>query len=228
MDDATGVPGESKACTGCGEVKSLTDFSYDKRHADGRQSQCRTCTKARQQRWKEAGREHYLELRQAEHQRRKPKAAAYQKANQERLTRAARERRAALTGAALEAVRERHRAASAAYLRAHPEVCAERIRAWQHAHPEKATQAVHRRRARKHGNGDCEDFTRAEIGDRDGWVCWLCDLPVDPGLRWPARMSQSLDHVIPLALGGEHTRANSRLAHWICNVRRGADRKRAA
>jgi 5-methylcytosine-specific restriction endonuclease McrA len=33
--------------------------------------------------------------------------------------------------------------------------------------------------------------------------------------------------VIPLSLGGHHTQANSRIAHWICNVRRGADRKRA-
>ena len=35
-------------------------------------------------------------------------------------------------------------------------------------------------------------------------------------------MSASLDHVMPLIAGGQHTRHNTQIAHWICNVRKGA------
>ena len=34
-------------------------------------------------------------------------------------------------------------------------------------------------------------------------------------------MSATLDHVIPLAKGGAHARANVRCAHLICNLRKG-------
>ena len=231
MDDAT-CDEPSKLCTKCGELKPLAAFSYDRRHADGRQSQCRACTKIRQKRWKEADREHYLELKRQEHLRNREQRLAsmnaYRATYRELLRQRARDRTTSLTDEELEARRARHRQASAAYLQRHPDLCAQRIRAWQRANPDKGAQAVYRRRAWKHGNGDCERFARTEIGERDGWVCWLCDLPVDPALNWPDRMCQSLDHVVPLSLGGTHTRDNSRIAHWICNVRRGAGRKLAA
>lgn len=37
------------------------------------------------------------------------------------------------------------------------------------------------------------------------------------------KSAPTLDHVIPLAKGGEHSRANVRCAHFICNSRRGAN-----
>lgn len=46
--------------------------------------------------------------------------------------------------------------------------------------------------------------------------------PVDPGVAWPDLMCASLDHIIPLVAHGEHSTANTQLAHWICNVRKGA------
>ena len=61
-----------------------------------------------------------------------------------------------------------------------------------------------------------------EIYERDGWTCRLCMQPVDPALRWPDPLSASLDHVVPLAANGAHSRGNTQLAHWLCNVRKGA------
>ena len=43
----------------------------------------------------------------------------------------------------------------------------------------------------------------------------------DQSLPWPYPQSQSLDHLIPLARGGRHTRSNSQITHLICNLRRG-------
>ncbi len=61
-----------------------------------------------------------------------------------------------------------------------------------------------------------------EVFERDGWVCGICGQLIDPVLKWPEPRSASLDHVLPLAAGGEHTRANTQAAHLICNIRKGA------
>lgn len=67
-----------------------------------------------------------------------------------------------------------------------------------------------------------EDFDRAEVFARDGWMCQLCDRPVDPSIEYPDAMSVSLDHVIPLSRGGEHSRANTQCSHLGCNNRKRA------
>ncbi|WP_432050298.1 HNH endonuclease [Verrucosispora sp. NA02020] len=61
---------------------------------------------------------------------------------------------------------------------------------------------------------------RTRVGERDGWCCGICQNPIDPTLRAPHPKSQSLDHVIPLAEGGPHTYANTRISHLRCNVLR--------
>lgn len=60
------------------------------------------------------------------------------------------------------------------------------------------------------------------VYDRDGWRCQLCRRPVDRALDGNARMGPTLDHVVPLALGGEHSYANTQLAHRRCNLAKGA------
>jgi hypothetical protein len=219
------APGEpSKACSTCRETKPLTAFSTDKRKKDGRQARCLECHSAYKKRRAADNPEHVRTLRQAEYQRNKATYRQWQEDNREKRAQWHQAWEASLTPEQREARQATHRAASAAYLARNPELCAERIKAWQQANPDKGINAVHRRRARKRDNGDSEEFTREEIGQRDGWICGICTEPVDPLLEWPDLWSQSLDHVIPLAHGGPHTRANSRIAHWICNVRRGANR----
>jgi 5-methylcytosine-specific restriction endonuclease McrA len=80
--------------------------------------------------------------------------------------------------------------------------------------------ADQRRRARKAGS-TVEKFTSREIFERDGWRCGICRRKVNADLRWPDPLSASLDHIVPLSLDGGHTRANVRLAHLDCNVKRG-------
>lgn len=76
------------------------------------------------------------------------------------------------------------------------------------------------RRARKSGV-TAEVFSPVEIYDRDAWICGICGGDIDSGARYPDPLSVSLDHVIPLSLGGPHSRSNTRPAHLQCNVRRG-------
>ena len=64
---------------------------------------------------------------------------------------------------------------------------------------------------------------RREVYERDGWVCGLCDLPIDPNLRWPDKWSASLDHVVPQShmLIPDHSASNLRAVHLQCNSMRG-------
>lgn len=66
-----------------------------------------------------------------------------------------------------------------------------------------------------------EVFDRREIFERDGWVCQICLAPVDRIVPWPDPASPSLDHIVPIALGGKHERANAQTSHLACNVRKG-------
>lgn len=66
-----------------------------------------------------------------------------------------------------------------------------------------------------------ENIRPADVYERDEWVCGICSTPVDRTLAYPDPMSPSLDHVLPLSLGGHHTMENVALAHLSCNVRKG-------
>jgi hypothetical protein len=61
-----------------------------------------------------------------------------------------------------------------------------------------------------------ERFTLRQIGDRDGWVCQLCRLPVDPHTTRAenAALVASIDHIERY---GPHTRENVQLTHLWCN-----------
>lgn len=86
---------------------------------------------------------------------------------------------------------------------------------------ERQTAQWHRRRAWKRGAG-YERFTRKSIYERDGWLCKLCGDPVDRSDDPDPHLRPSLDHILPLARGGAHSRSNVQCAHWICNSRKAA------
>ena len=76
-----------------------------------------------------------------------------------------------------------------------------------------------RRRARKFGV-EYEPVNRRHVLDRDGWRCGICKRPIDKTLKHPHPMSPTLDHIVPMAVGGGHTYLNCQAAHFMCNVRK--------
>jgi 5-methylcytosine-specific restriction endonuclease McrA len=83
-----------------------------------------------------------------------------------------------------------------------------------------------RERARKKGVPS-QYYTRQQLFDRDGYDCYLCNLPVEltanhivgqPG--W--ELYPHVDHVIPLALGGHDILSNVKITHAKCNMAKGA------
>jgi hypothetical protein len=101
---------------------------------------------------------------------------------------------------------ETHREQEAEYHRRYTEANSEkekeRKRLWRLANPDYNRNYQQRRRARMRGV-DFERFNDQEIFDRDGWTCGICTEPIDPSLRFPDAMSVSLDHIKPIARGGE-------------------------
>lgn len=84
-----------------------------------------------------------------------------------------------------------------------------------------ASAAVRDRRRARLRSVAWERFSNTEIFERDGWCCMLCGEPVDRSPDAHRHRSPSLDHRVPVARGGSHTRANVQCAHWICNSRKG-------
>jgi 5-methylcytosine-specific restriction endonuclease McrA len=118
--------------------------------------------------------------------------------------------------------------AAAAYRRAQvardPAKFKQQDKAYYKKYPHKKVHN-NRERARKKGVPS-QYYTRQQIFDRDGYDCYLCNLPVEltanhiqgqPG--W--ELYPHVEHVIPLALGGHDTLTNVKIAHAICNIRKG-------
>jgi 5-methylcytosine-specific restriction endonuclease McrA len=76
------------------------------------------------------------------------------------------------------------------------------------------------RRARKRG-AFVANVSRLAIFERDGWVCQLCKEPLDREAQAPAPLSPTIDHIVPLAVGGTHEPRNVQAAHFICNSVKG-------
>lgn len=72
---------------------------------------------------------------------------------------------------------------------------------------------------------------RNRVGDRDGWICRICEGHVDRDLPWlrgprpdPAGpvlndRYPSVEHVVPVSMGGTNDEANLAICHLGCNVR---------
>jgi predicted nucleic acid-binding Zn ribbon protein len=92
-------------------------------------------------------------------------------------------------------------------------------RRWAEKNPDKITDSAALRRAQVKATRT-ERISRKKVFDRDGWRCGICRKAVSKTRRHPDPLSASLDHVVPLAQGGEHTYANVRCSHLRCNVAR--------
>ena len=64
-----------------------------------------------------------------------------------------------------------------------------------------------------------------EVGERDGWRCWICDEVVDPSTSVNDPRGPSIDSYFTAAKSVRSAKGKSgveRLAHRACNTRKGA------
>ena len=107
-----------------------------------------------------------------------------------------------------------------AYVQAHKEETKIRQRDYHVNHLEEARMHRHTRKARVKG-AKIEQVSATKVYERDSYICGICGEPIDKNLKHPDPMSCSLDHIIPLSKGGEHSMANTQPAHLVCNLSKG-------
>lgn len=112
--------------------------------------------------------------------------------------------------------RECDRSRTAAHHAANPEIRRAQATRWACENPERkreiARKARQTRRARI-AEVFVEEVDPQVLYERDEGVCGVCGKPVD-------RDEFDVDHVVQVAHGGEHSYANTRIAHVSCNRRR--------
>lgn len=74
-----------------------------------------------------------------------------------------------------------------------------------------------RREAIKRNAPVVESVDPYAIYDRDGWICQICRKQVSKRADRNGPEGPSIDHIKPLARGGEHSYRNLQLAHRKCN-----------
>ena len=92
----------------------------------------------------------------------------------------------------------------------HPGYSTDIMRRWRASHP--AEYAV--RKAKERGATEIELVPPLEVFERDEWMCHICGGHVEIE-------DVSLDHIVPIALGGGHTWANLACSHRACNFAKG-------
>lgn len=65
-----------------------------------------------------------------------------------------------------------------------------------------------------------EDVDVRVLAERDGWRCHICGRKVSKTAMHPQPVSASVDHLVPISLGGEHSYRNTALAHFGCNAQK--------
>jgi hypothetical protein len=132
--------------------------------------------------------------------------------------------------------RARYSATRRLWERTHREKCRARFRRSYWRHPEKRRLASRqwaalnparaRENIRRYRRGLAARFVApyhdSDIFLRDRWTCGLCGRPVDESVPRSQRTGATIDHVVPVSLGGTDEPRNVRLAHRTCNSARGA------
>lgn len=223
-----------KECRVCGQTKPLEEFVKHKGCRDGYAGSCIACASQRKAEWKQRRRESTEPRRCARCEEVKARSEfgnhpSYCLDCQHALDRKyrakpQRKERKRVTNAKWRDNNREHRSEYKTARLADPVAGAidrssgrVRNRRYYASHKQRCFDHRARRRARERGAFE-EKVDRLAIAERDRWMCHICGKKV-------ARKDMSLDHLIPIALGGKHCALNVRLAHMSCNQRRGIGRK---
>ncbi len=83
---------------------------------------------------------------------------------------------------------------------------------------EKESRKTSNRIRRKRLNGVIKErISKKIIYERDNGKCQICYKKININKKYPNPLSMTLDHIIPLACGGNHIYSNLQLAHLKCN-----------
>lgn len=75
------------------------------------------------------------------------------------------------------------------------------------------------KRRKIYAQGD--DIDHLTLFHLHGWMCFCCKEPIDPKRRFPDPYAATVEHIVPLSKGGDHTWDNVAASHAACNFSRG-------
>lgn len=202
--------GTDKRCPRCDQTLPRAAFHRNAAKADGLALHCRTCAAEFQREYRARHPDKSRELGRLNMQRRR-------ESDPDRVRDYMRQWRADNP----DLVRESKRAWEETNYVKHRAAANVANAKYKQAHPEKRREHDLKRRAVKRGaTVGTVDLDRLWL-EQDG-RCGLCEKPLDRDLEWPHPLSPSVDHIVPLALGGGHEQSNLQWACLVCNVRKGA------
>ena len=79
------------------------------------------------------------------------------------------------------------------------------------------------RRERLAGGRNSDRTILAGLLARPDRECPECGDEIDLSLKWPDPKSRTIDHIVPIALGGKHELENCQLMHLSCNASKGVN-----
>ena len=93
--------------------------------------------------------------------------------------------------------------------------------AWSRANADRVHEHTQRRRAIQYGV-KVETVNRITVFERDDWTCQICGDPAPKSLIGTRSLKKpTVDHIVPLACGGEHSYKNAQCACAHCNFAKG-------
>lgn len=66
-----------------------------------------------------------------------------------------------------------------------------------------------------------EDVDPTVVFERDGYVCQGCGTDCPRDAKWPRLDAATVDHIVAIANGGEHSYANTQTLCFACNTSKG-------
>ena len=207
---------ESKPCPKCGETKALAQFSKNRNTKDGLQTHCKACNHAYQQANREriSARDKARRIVDGEKMRAQSRAN-YAKHREQRLEygrnryQQRREEYSAYGKARYSLIAEYKKAKSREWRAANPQRYKEQLDKWRAENLDKHNENARKRRARLR-DAKTGTITRKEIQRLLSAPCAYCGVTENI----------TVDHVVPLARGGDHTIGNFLPACKTCNSRK--------
>jgi hypothetical protein len=216
----------SKTCTKCGTEKPISEFHRCTRNKDGLASECKACHAAVNASYRAANTDKIRASNSAYIEANRDKRRAYRTAYRSENTSKIRTANAAYRAANTEKARVTRstyraantgkiRAAVAEWAAANRDKHREAISAWAKANPEKCRIYKQNRRARKiEAGGKLSTGLAVKLFKLQKGKCPCCNQPIGENYH--------LDHIHPLAMGGENTDGNIQLLRSTCNHQKSA------
>jgi len=199
-----------KHCNKCGKDKQISDFYKNRGHKDGLSSLCKVCVDKNNKKWaatnQEKVRAYIKKCTQIHIEKYRECIRKYKEKNRERIREEGRKYWSTR--------KEEKHEYDMAYQKRNAEKRREQGRKYRAEHPDKNAEYSRNRRARKFGNGG--NITKDEwrgIVEKYGNKCLWCG-------RSGLEVKITIDHVVPLVLGGRHSKDNVQPLCISCNSRK--------